>query len=337
MLFVAKILIALLGFVLALMVATTEIGLERNDLDGYFNYYNCLGAEYESIESCNQLIGNPYDVIYQYLAFIFKFISSLDFSYFIFFVSFSIFYTVARVVYCSSKASLFSLLFVLVDFRFWEYGFNTIRYGISLSFLLLAFEYRLKSGAASVLSSVVFGLLSIFSHVSGVIAVSLFFRFRLRNFLILILLCFFYYSFFSLFYSNVLLSVLPIELKNKLSFYINLDRAVYSIPLHYLAVMIYAVYLYFGRKIVSPAFAVSFNIVQALFVFSVLLYPLGMAYRAFSFMTPFIAIIFGYQVSYIAHLFQVGAGRIIVYSTFIIFLLALVFKNYEFILRGFHV
>jgi hypothetical protein len=323
----------IVAFTLAFLASVTKIGQDRNDLESYSNHYVCLGDSFSSIGNCDLLLGQPYDFLYQLIAFLLKNIILLDFSMFIFVVSFFIFYTVVIVVTSRSKGALLTVLFLLVDFRFWEYGFNTLRYGLALSFLLIAYHNKLCANSFSTrLTILTAGISSVF-HASGLISFALFVRWRawfiVSTLFISILVVYFFDAIFAM-----SIHIIPIELSQKLNFYLGRQESGYAAPIHYTVILLYATYLRIFRRIVDSSFTLSFSILLALVVFSIALIPLGLSYRAFSFMTPFIAIIFGWQVFYISRLFGDIPSRLLVYLIASFFLLILALKNYSFILRS---
>jgi hypothetical protein len=331
----SDVLILLIAIFLALLVANSTNSGDRNDLISYANHYNCLSDAYLSVSNCSGMIGNPFDFIYQGLAFIFKYLGGEgSFKYFIFFISFFIFYSISVVVDRYSKVYFLPVMFLLVDFRFWEYGFNTIRHGLSLAIFMHVFNYQLKREEFKVLSVV--RAIPLFAHVSSffysftsVKKFSVFFIFL--SFSSCFLISFYFYESFL----NLLSGYMPLRIIDKLNFYLNLNsESGYAIPLHYGVILLFsAVSIVFGPE-VDRVYVYSFNISWFIFLASILIYPLGVSYRVLSYMLPFIAILFGYQVNYFIHFFKQREIKLIFLLLFFIILGVILFKNFEFILRG---
>lgn len=115
---------------------------ERNDLPMYSNYYQCINDDISSLFECNKVIGNPTSIIYQSSAFFFKIYLGVDkFYWYLFFLAFFLYFSILYTTHKISPIPIVSALFLLTDFRFWEYGSNILRAGLAISIFMWIFYY----------------------------------------------------------------------------------------------------------------------------------------------------------------------------------------------------
>ena len=301
---------------------------ERNDIVAYASHYDCLlqVGSGDSIYVCGDRIGNPPDFLYEnFVAFFSGFLSVENFSIPLFFISFFIYFSVIYVSVSVSKLWFYSLVFLLVDFRFYELGNNILRNGISLSFLMWFVYFNYKGFWRLALSN---AFLSVASHITVspaylVAGKFLGFWFVIISMLIIYLI---------LYFLPFLLTYAPEVFQSKYHAYdVEFSHVDLSfLPLHYILILIVSVFLV-GLK---GFYGFIFGLFLMFSYLSFLMSGSGIGYRFVNFAMPFASIL----ASYIFYYIHRRLGRVALYffsMVYLLFAFALFCKNYEFIVRAY--
>lgn len=334
-----KLIAYFIGFVysifLSYFVTTSNYhNREGSDLFAYEQFYNCLSLD--SIDVCRILISSNYEFFFYYFLKLSS-LASLDFSWFIFFFSFIIYSSLVTLVIKFSKEDnrlyWISLVFLLTDFRYYDYGFNIIRHGSASVMMLIAFGCYLvvKSKVKNI-----FLFSPVFFHLSAIAQLSLLARSRLFYSRIFWFFLFLFFSalVFSPAFSWIAESLFHVDyLGDKLSHYLGDGRHPDWVPLQYFFILVFSLVLNINVK----TYLIIRQVFFALISLSIIFFPVGMSYRFVAFAMPFSAMLLTYQIGHVYSLFE-RDGKIFFYvGVFIamIFLGSLnVLKYYEFILSG---
>lgn len=328
--FVIKLsLILLIGIFSSIFAANREdTGKDRNDTAVYAAHYYCISSS-RSIDQCrNEIGGSQYEFIYEQLI---KFLTinlNLDrFHYIKLATSALIYLSILISVGLRSRNTTLSLLILLLDFRFWEYGSNVLRHGLAAAFTAISLLLLSKNRPRLSLFT---KLLAIFSHLSA--ATILYTPYKKYKFSTLA--CLLFISAIILLTSEIWIPALLATnfLDYKIYYYIrNNDGYNFSIPIHYAAFIFSGLIIY--RKTKSKLFINTFNHLIPLLFASIVLGYLDASYRMTSFMLPIIAVIIPDQISMAAEKFKekeliekLGAG--IVGALVII----IAYRNWDFFL-----
>lgn len=287
---------------LAFLVANSSDKIKvRNDISSYKSFYNCLEYDINSIHKCNTLIGTQNDILFQSFSYVGKNILKFNFKFFLYVLVFSIFFSILFTVYKSSIYPSISILFLLSDYRFWEYGANTLRAGIAIAIMLISFYLYLQK--QNILTSF-FKFLPSFAHITAFFYILVpFNHIKSKKLILLFLLAIiFSYNFHIIF---ELSKILPNTLFDKIYFYYNqnlINKVPFGIPMQYLAIILFGFYLYITNQVKDKIFIFSFNIIIIALLLFISLIPLGMSYRYSYYMLPFLAIVLSFEVDYIMNI-----------------------------------
>jgi hypothetical protein len=314
----------------------------RNDLPMYSDYYSCIRPDLASFVNCNDVIGNPLDIVFQSSSFFFKFFLGIDnFYWYLFFLSFFIYISVLYTTLKASPLPIISLLFLLTDFRFWEYGYNILRAGLAIAIFMWVFYYIITK-KINLLKMKIMTLLPALAHTSAIVFLLPTVKKHGKLFIVsgFFFALAFYYN-FDYFFQFIAPTILPEKVFDKLAFYYhfkqvsNLDDNI-RLPIHYYVILLIAFVLYYKNLMHSKIYLYSFNIAWILFIFSFIFSYIGIGYRFIVFMPPFIAILLGFEVQFFLNKVRRHSmlkGMILVV---IILMLSLIFfKNYVTILKAF--
>ncbi|MCF5890281.1 MULTISPECIES: EpsG family protein [Aeromonas] len=307
---------------------------DGSDLIAYEHFYNCLSSD--SIDVCRIIISSNYEVFFYYLLKFFS-LASFDFFWFIFFFSFFIYFSLVTFVVKYSREDnllyLFAFVFLLTDFRYYDYGFNIIRHGSASTMMLIVI------GCFLVLKSNVKYILLIFPvlfHLSAIAQLSLLIRARVfysRIFWFFLFL-FFFALVFSPFFSWMIESFFNIGyLGDKLSHYLAGDRHPDWIPLQYFLILVLSLLLNINMRPYLLIRQVFFSLISL----SIIVFPIGMSYRFVAYAMPFSAVLLTYQIGYICSSFERRTRVYLYMGSFIAMILfgsLNIYKYYEFILGG---
>ncbi len=324
------IIIFLSNFISFLMANSSAENKVRNDISAYKSFYMFIDSNVDSINRCNELIGAPSDRLFQVFSYISKNIFCLDFTGFLYLLSFSITFIVLLIVAKNSVNPVIAILFLLIDYRFWEYSANTLRMGISVALLLLSFHLYLRHQNKVTL---LLKFIPLFAHIATFFYIFVPLR-KINNrkiiFLFLLSIIFSYYFTDIFEYRNVV----PQVFLNKLSFYYQqniLDDSSFGIPKHYTLIILFGFYLYTTKRIKDKIFIFSFNIIIFALLFFIILIPLGMSYRYIYYMLPFISIVLSFEIEYLIKKKSLAYMGIVI-SIYSLLVLFITFNNLEFIL-----
>jgi hypothetical protein len=314
----------------------------RNDLPMYSDFYSCIRPNFTSIVDCNSVIGNPFSIVFQSSSFFFKFFLGIDeFYWYLFFLSFFVYFSVLYTTSRVSPLAVISLLFLLTDFRFWEYGYNVLRAGLAIAIFMWVFYYISRKKYSRIRMKII-TILPATAHTSAII----FLLPKIKKYGILFIFMsflfavFFYYN-FDYFFKNIAPNVLPEKVFNKINFYyrykqMNVINDKVELPVHYFIIILFGFVLYLRNSIQSKVYIYSFNIVWLLFIFSIILSFLGMGYRLIGFMPPFISIIFSFEIKlFMIKMKKYKAIQGIVFVSIIFLFSLILYKNYNLIIKAF--
>lgn len=306
---------------------------DDSDLPAYEEFYYCLAVN--SIDVCSAIISSSYEYIFYCFFYIFSLVG-FDFSTFIFFISFVIYSSLlVMVVRMSSGAYglyIVSLLFLLADFRFYDYGFNIIRHGFASVLMVFATMIFLSY---STKIKYVFLSIPIFAHLSAVAQLSLAIQSKFLHSRALWLLFFLVLFVLAQFLVSIISFIFNIDyIGDKISYYVSGERDQAWLPFQYLAVLLLSLLL----DIDDSTYLVVRKVFFALIAMSIFFITTGMSYRFVAFSMPFAAVLLTYHFSYIIGLFTKN-DRAFVFSGLlmgVVFYAVLYFHKYnEFIFGGF--
>lgn len=322
------------SLVLAFFVANSDYH-ERpgSDLPAYEQFYNCLDGD--SIRVCRVLISSNYEYLF-YVVFLIPALLGVEFTEFLFVFSFAIYFILASSVIRLSKNEYglywLSLIFLISDFRFYDYGFNILRHGFAAA-LMIFFTALLGARRRKLWFFTSF--LPVLVHVTAIAQLSLLSKFKLLysrfTWLAILMSTFLFVQFF---YSEWVLNyIFQLEyFGDKVYYYFSSDREHDWVPVQYV-VSIVAVLLV---RIDDTVYIRVRQVFFVLVALSILLLVLGMSYRMVAFMMPFVAVLISYQV-YNFLLFFTAQSRVIVYiSLLIVFMLyaGVYLYNYRWFVLG---
>lgn len=290
-----------------------------NDTIVYKEHFDCLSSGRESNE-CNIILStNQLEVTYHALV---QFASQImNFEIYKFLFAFTVAFLICHSVCSLTSGSFFGLLYLILDFRFWEYTTNTLRVGMALALVMMAFLLYFKPGKRYVSNVIYLGPLS---HLTTVIFLAI--PKKKINFLYLMML--FLISIVTFKFESLWVSTLidNIAVDSKLYFYTLSGKPEYQVPLHYNVVVLGS--LLFYKRATSSIFVVTANTLYVLIMASFIFGVIGMSYRIASFMLPFVIISMVLQVNYISNKFKYGRSFMLILCHIIllgVFLYA--FKN----------
>jgi len=318
--------------IMAFLVANSSDKIKtRNDIAAYKSFYNCLDYKIDSIHKCNRLIGTPNDILFQDFSYIGKNILKLKFNFFLYILVFSIFFSILFSVYRSSIYPSISILFLLSDYRFWEYGANTLRAGLAMSIIMISFYLYLKYNNKLTLF---FKFLPSLAHITAFFYIFVpLDRIKSKKLILLFLLVLIFSYNFHIIYGFA--NMLPSGLFDKISFYYNqnfTNKVFFGIPMHYLAIILFGFYLYVTNQIKEKIFIFSFNIIIVAFLLFILLIPLGMSYRYFYYMLPFITIVLSFEIDYIMNIYEFKSYKGLIISISYLAILFILWHDLKLIL-----
>jgi len=300
---------------------------ERNDLLAYQAYYKCVQ---KNLVSCDYLIGNPSDLAFQSTV---KFsVSILNIStpyIFIFIYAFIIIFMILYSLKSISPLPIVSILFVLTDFRFYEYSSNVLRVGIAVVLMLIAFKPALSKNRY-------FSLIPSLGHIT---TVPMFFTpkqklsylFLLSSLILILVLNTYFIEIY-----DFIRTFIHSKIVDKLVYYKELGSRnddIYTMPLHYFIIYIFGFIL--KNKINNVTYIYAFNISWIFFLASLLAYNIHMQYRFFFLILPFISIVFAFQVEYMLKRIETIELKLIFILLLISFYSIVFFKNMLLIMHAF--
>ena len=268
---------------------------DSNDTFAYKEHFDCFSAGHES-NDCNSIIStNSMEITYHALV---QFASQLmNFEVYKFSFAFIVALLIFRSVYLLTSCSLLSLLYLMLDFRFWEYATNTLRAGLALSLIMVGFTFYFKVTGRSLRNIIYLGP---FSHLT--VTIFLMIPKRKINFLWL----------FILFLTSVVLFKFESSWTPKLIEYVSGDSKIYyyalsgkpeyQVPMHYIAITVGS--LLFYKRASSSVFIVTANTLYVLVIASFIFGVIGMSHRIAAFMLPFVVISMVMQVSYLSNIYK---------------------------------
>ena len=305
----ALLIILFLSNFMAFLVANSSDKIKvRNDITAYKSFYNCLDYNINSIHKCNTLIGTQNDILFQSFSYVGKNIFKLNFKFFLYILTFSIFFSILFTVYKSSLYPSVSILFILSDYRFWEYGANTLRAGIAIAIILISFYLYVKKQN---ILTYLFKFLPSFAHITAFFYILAPFNHINSKKLILLFLFAIIFSYnFHIIYE--LSTILPNSIFTKIDFYYNQslsNKVSVGIPMQYLSIILFGFYLYIRNQVKDKIFIFSFNIIVVALLLFILLIPLGMSYRYSYYILPFLAIVLSFEVEYIINMYELKSYK----------------------------
>lgn len=292
--------ILLIGLLASIIAANrSDNGKNRNDTAAYAAHHHCIASQ-KTIDQCRSEIGGlKYEFLYeQTIGFLAQKLDFNNFYHIKIATALTIYTTILLAVGLQSRNPTLSILILLLDFRFWEYGTNVLRHGFAAAFIaastLLLNQERPRWSLLS-------RALATASHLSA--AIILFIPTKRYKPLTLTLLT-----------ALVALVVakseywIPLALESdlleyKINHYLrNTDGYNFSLPFHYALFITIGLYLYFKTN--SKSFIATFNYIVPLFLASIVLGYLDASYRMASFMLPIIAINIPDQISLLTKKFK---------------------------------
>lgn len=272
---------------------------EGSDLPAYEKFYYCLMQS--SYYDCTWLINSSYEYAFYFLFDIISF-SGVNFRLFLFLFAFFLYASLSlMVVKLSSDAfNLYwlSLIFILTDFRFYDFGFNILRHGLASA--LMVFSTALFVYNSSKLKYI-FIIIPLFAHISAIAQFSLVARAEFLNARLLWFIVFLVLFGLHLFSVNILTFFIGFDyIGDKLYFYKIRNEYSEWMPLHYFLVLFLALTLDINNK----SYIIIRRVFFTLTALSIIFIPLGMGYRFIAYAMPFTAIIITYQISFIIDSFS---------------------------------
>lgn len=325
---ICKIAAALAIAVFASLISAnrTDSGKDRNDTTAYANHFNCISSG-KSIEQCrNEIGGTKYEFIYEQFINLQVNIFQFDSFYQIKLVTALAIYSIILVaVALHSRAATLSLLILILDFRFWEYGSNVLRHGLAAAFIAVGALLLTLEKPILALSS---KLIATLSHLSAAIVIytpKTKYRWRAITALLTIT-------------AGILATPeywIPAILTSeafdyKIDHYLrNSDGYLFSLPAHYAAAILTGIFIY--SKTTSKRFVITYNHLITLFLAAIILGYLDASYRMTSFMLPLLAVNIPDQIHIISNNFKEKqlAKQILTGATSL-GLAAIAYKNWDF-------
>jgi len=309
----------LLAFAAAIVVANRgDHFKERNDTYIYKEHYRCMLS---SGKSCNDIVRGM-DVLFYTIAKVIALLSFNDFFIYKLILALLILFPILLFVVTYSVNPLISILFLLVDYRFYEYSANVLRHGLALAFFcLFAVFYKHHMNKIKIAS-----IFAILTHISAIIF--LFFTSRRIKIKMGTFLSFLFVLWF--FLSKSFINIFSQYLPSKIQFYLLATKIVhFDIPVHYLIVVALIILLY---KRIEQAQLFIANSILILLLASLYLDLIGMGYRYVSFALPFVSVIIPHLIVIISRYFVLDkiVLRLIAYAGTFIILTGLFFKYIPF-------
>jgi hypothetical protein len=270
----------------------------RNDTNAYYNQYVCLSRNNDPSYCRSDISSSPLEVIYEGVVRAGVYAFGRDgFWWYKFSLSLVVFFSIIWSVLLVSGNPIVSLIVLLSDFRFWEYGANVLREGVAAAFLSFALALYILGSRKS---SLVLRCLAVGSHLSSLAAV-LFTarRFSLRHLGIGLTVAVLAAASWKWWFKLIIGSNLFIY---KIQAYI-FDSKGYALgmPLLYFAAIALTLPIY--AKNISRTVNVAFNFVYLLLLVALPLGALDLGYRIVSFMVPAIALLLPEAVDYYSQKF----------------------------------
>ncbi|RLQ15565.1 EpsG family protein [Vibrio sp. SBT000027] len=297
----------------------SDVNKYRNDTPVYSEHFSCL---VENGKDCSSILGGL-DYGYGIVANLLEKVSFHSFFIFKFLVTFVISFPILYFVLSKSISPLFSLIFLLSDYRFYEYFSNVLRHGLALSFFCILMLFFSRHNWKYLLSFIIVPL----THLSTSVLLLIPFT-KVRGYFILGVLA---TSIFGVMFFVPLGEYFNSYLPSKIQYYINNSEGFkFSSPIQYTVMFFLTLALYKKFHHSKIAFA---NAIIVLFLTSVFFNSIGMGYRFISFSLPFYAILFPSMVSIISKSFGVFSKQVYITSSLIfsILLMLLFIRNYAFI------
>lgn len=303
----------ILGFLIILIFSLVVGGLsanrsnhlkDRNDTIVYKEHFDCLSSGRESEECETILSTNLLEITYHTLAQLASKIMNFEIYKFLF--AFIVAFLIFCSVYLLASGSLIGLIYLMLDFRFWEFTTNTLRVGLAISLIMISYVLYFES-AKTYLKIIKY--LGPLSHIAA--AVFLAIPKKKINFLNLILFFLIALSLFKL--ESLWLPALieTIAVDSKLYYYTISGKPEYQVPLHYILVALGSLIFYKGSK--STAYIATANTLYVLLMASFIFGVIGMSYRIAAFMLPFVIVSMVMQVRYFSNIFKYGKVYIFVF------------------------
>ena len=324
--FSAILLISLFAAIIA--ANRTDNEKDRNDTAAYAAHYYCISS-HKTLDQCrNEIGGNKYEFLYeQFIGFLAQDLNLNYFYYIKIATALAIYSTILLAVGLQSRNTPLSLLILLLDFRFWEYGSNVLRHGFAAAFIamgaLLLTRNQLKL-------SIIAKFFAVISHLSA--AIVLFTPTKKHKTWVLTSFAVATLAFFltSEYWITALLASNLVDYK--IDYYLrNADGYNFSLPTHYAIFIFFGLFCYYKTE--SKLFITTFNYLIPLFLASVILGYLDASYRMTSFMLPILAVNIPEQISILTNKLKekelaekICSGLIITLMTFI------AYKNWDFFL-----
>ena len=327
--YLLNLLIIIISIWLAFMISVhSDKKRDRNDLYMYQKYYECINHS----SDCKDIIGNPSDVLFSWIVSISK-IFIEKYYIFLFLYAFFINYLILWNIYKLSPFPLISVLFLLTDFRFYEYSSNILRVGLAELLLLIIFKWQIIHFNNN--KYLVYKIIPLLAHISTFPALMapmkrIKISFMLSSLIIIFILIFYFSHIFSF-----IKFFLPESILGKYFYYYNLTlihSSSYSLPLHYISIIFLSIFLL--NKIKSTIYIYAFNIVWFLFIFSFILHLLNLEYRMFDLMPPFLSILLAYHIKYFFTKIKSFYLKVDIIIIIVLLFVLIGFKNIAQILNG---
>jgi len=273
---------------------------ERNDTSVYFQAFKCQATTQEYI-SCDKKLGNTGDFIYSVTSYLFAIILNGNFDIFLLIISMFINYYILKFVFVYSPMPLVSLLFLLSHYRFWDFSANALRAGIALTILLYIFSNP-KIVDRYLKYNILYRLLPIAAHFSLIPTLLINQSNIKRIYLLLIVATVLFISqyFFEIMALFESFGILP----SKLEYYIHIaKKALVAEKVSYISLLIFIMGIVMKNAIYGKRLLI-WNSFILFFIVSLIMSPLGLGYRYFSFSLPFISILLSIYVTYILGFFH---------------------------------
>lgn len=308
-------------FAAVLCAERSDYFKERNDTAAYFSHFRCVTTN-DSLSDCNYLLStNGTEFLYQGFVYILRSFFFLDdFYYFKLIFALAIFSTIIYSVTSVSSRKYLSIFILLMDFRFWEYGANSLRNGLAVSLGVIFFLFFARSKTPYWPR-----LTAILAHSSATL-LAIIPRKKMNATLILTISALFITAFFVLKNDP---TFLLLSGSDKLQYYLTQAESSETStrpPLAYALVLTYSLLTY-SKKTNSIIEISAKNALFIIFGFSLLFSIIDMAYRVYSFATPFIAILWPALIRDLNQKLRLGTAGKFVTLTASLLIFALAFLN----------
>ena len=278
---------------------------ERNDTKSYHAQFIC---EYSSGDKCYQYASEKFAWIFNGYLKTFSILSVFEFDgNFVFKL---LLFSVALIVFLS--ITLFNFKFInnywlllpcfFLDPRLWELSANTLKQGLSFIFILLSFLF-LTYQKSNI--SYFFKASAFFSHASGFVSFFIIKRKFGIQWFIASLIFVFYLKYID--FMSVLANFIGY---GKLSFYLRVSEGdgsfISSFSILYLLVFIMALPIYLKRR-KDIVFFASFNFIFACMMLGILASSVGIGYRFYLYLSPFIILLIDRVLDEVKLIFGMGS------------------------------